>query len=165
MFNKLIFFLNSSVTSLSNLPIRKTQGSISSTDSGHSEVGYCEGNVYHITSSIIHNAPQTQQTMAAPLPPRRHSAVQQGTTTTNLYTLIPQNSVNSSSTKQANGDIIMPPPPNPRTRPVPFPCGVPVLPVANANVAGQYIYATSQQQQQQQYQQLRHTGEFIKIFS
>lgn len=140
------------MTSLSNLPaIRKTQGSISSTDSGHSEVGYCEGNVYHITSSIIHNAPQ--QTMAAPLPPRRHSAVQQGSANnTNLYTLIPPNSVNS--TKQANGDI-MPPPPNPRSRPVPFPIGVPVLPVANNNVAGQYIYATSQQQ----YQQLRHTGE------
>lgn len=146
------------MTSLSNLPaVRKNQGSISSTDSGHSEVGYCEGNVYHITSSIIHNV-QPQQTMAAPLPPRRHSAVQQGsTTTTNLYTLIPPNSVNSSSTKQANGDI-MPPPPNPRSRPVPFPIGVPVLPVASANVAGQYnhLYATSQQQ----YQQLRHTGDF-----
>ncbi len=144
----------SSVTSLSNLPaIRKTQGSISSTDSGHSEVGYCEGNVYHITSSIIHNVP-SQQTMPAPLPPRRHSAVQQGSanTPTNLFQMIPPNSVNCST--KSNGD--MPPPPNPRTRPVPFPIGVPVIPgVANANVAGQYnLYATSQQQ----YQQLRHTG-------
>lgn len=160
----LILILISSVTSLSNLPaIRKNQGSISSTDSGHSEAGgYCEGNVYHITSSIIHNAPASSQNMAAPLPPRRHSAVQQGSNNSNLYQLIQPNSVNSSSsTKQANGDISsMPPPPNPRTRPVPpFPIGVPVLPTnaAVANVAGQYVYATSQQQ----YQQLRHTGKLI----
>lgn len=97
--------------------------------------------------------------MAAPLPPRRHSAVQQGTNnnTTNLYQMIQPNNVNSSSTKQANGDISsMPPPPNPRNRPVPpFPIGVPVLPSNAANIAGQYVYATTQQQ----YQQLRHTGE------
>lgn len=152
-------FFTSSVTSLSNIPaIRKNQGSISSNDSGHSEVGggYCEqGNVYHITSSIIHNAPAPQN-IAAPLPPRRHSAVQ-GSNTSTLYQMIQPNSVNSSSTKQANGDIsAMPPPPNPRTRPVPpFPISVPVLPSGVPNVAGQYVYTTSQQQ----YQQLRHTGE------
>lgn len=154
------------MTSLSNLPtIRKNQGSISSNDSGHSEVGgYCDGNVYHLTSSIIHNAP-TPQNIAAPLPPRRHSAVQQGSANaTNLYQMIqPNNVVNSSSTKQANGDISsMPPPPNPRNRPVPpFPIGVPVLPTnaAITNVAGQYVYATTQQQ----YQQLRHTGELFLI--
>jgi hypothetical protein len=153
-------FFASSVTSLgniSNIPaIRKNQGSISSNDSGHSEVGggYCEGNVYHITSSIIHNAPAPQN-IAAPLPPRRHSAVQ-GSNTSTLYQMIQPNSVNSSSTKQANGDIsAMPPPPNPRTRPVPpFPISVPVLPSGGVpNVSSQYVYAT------QQYQQLRHTGE------
>lgn len=98
--------------------------------------------------------------MAAPLPPRRHSAVQQGSNNTNLYQFQP-NSVNSSSTKQANGDLSssMPPPPNPRTRPIPpFPIGVPVLPAS----AGQYVFATSQQQQQQ-YQQLRHTGELLNF--
>lgn len=135
------------------MPIRKNHGSISSTDSGHSEaMSYCEGNVYHLTSSILHNAP----TGAAPLPPRRHSAVQQGTgNTSNLYhqQLIPPNS------KQANGDIAaMPPPPNPRTRP--FPIAVPVLPGANvvgANVGGYNMFAS----QQQQLNQLRHAGEFL----
>ena len=143
----------SSVTSLSNLPIRKTHGSISSTDSGHSDaMSYCEQSVYHLQT--------TTTPMAAPLPPRRHSAVQQGSNNnTNLYQLIQPNSVNNSSTKQANGDLsAMPPPPNPRTRVVqqPFPIGIPVLPnVSGANVAGYNIYAS-----QQSYQQLRHTGKF-----
>lgn len=137
----------SSVTSLSN---RKNHGSISSTDSGHSEaMSYCEGNVYHLTSSILHNAPN-----AAPLPPRRHSAVQQGSNSTNIYhpQVIQPNIVNSSA--HANGDISsMPPPPNPRTRTVPFPIAVPVLP--GANVTGYNLYAT---QQQPQFNQLRHAG-------
>ncbi|KAG5670991.1 hypothetical protein PVAND_001216 [Polypedilum vanderplanki] len=142
---------SSSVTSLSNLPMRKTHGSISSTDSGHSDAmsSYCEPpNVYHI---------QQTANMAAPLPPRRHSAVQQGTTT-NLYQFQPNN-INSTSTKQVNGDltsISMPPPPNPRSRP-PFPINIPVLSNSSiqvgANVAGYNIYAS-----QQQYQQMRHTG-------
>jgi hypothetical protein len=140
------------------MPIRKNHGSISSTDSGHSEaMSYCEGNVYHLTSSILHNAP----TIAAPLPPRRHSAVQQGTGY--HQQLIPSN---GASTKQANGDVVaMPPPPNPRTRPVPFPLAVPALPganVAGANVAGYNMYA-SQQQQQQQLNQLRHAGHSRKF--
>jgi hypothetical protein len=140
--------ISSSVTSLSNLPMRKTHGSISSTDSGHSDaMSYCDPpNVYHLQSN-----------MAAPLPPRRHSAVQQGSNSTNLYQFQPNN-VNSTSTKQANGDLTsMPPPPNPRSRP-PFPIGIPVLPNSNmsgANVAGYNIYAS-----QQQYQQLRHTGNY-----
>lgn len=125
------------------MPTRKNHGSISSTDSGHSEaMGYCDGNIYQLTSSILHNAP----TVAAPLPPRRHSAVQQGTNSTNLYHHQPTN------TKQANGDIsAMPPPPNPRTRAVPFPIAVPINNVG----AGYNIYAT---QQQHQLNQLRHAG-------
>lgn len=149
------------MTSLSNLPIRKTHGSISSTDSGHSDaMSYCEQSVYHLQT--------TATTMAAPLPPRRHSAVQQGSNNTNLYQLIQPNSVNNSSTKQANGDLsAMPPPPNPRTRVVnqPFSIGIPVLPNANinvsgANVAGYNIYAS-----QQSYQQLRHTGKSFSACS
>lgn len=148
------------------MPIRKTHGSISSTDSGHSDaMSYCETSqnvVYHL-----------QSTMAAPLPPRRHSAVQQGSNNntsnninnnTNLYQLIQPNSVNtSSSTKQANGDLSMPPPPNPRSRPPPFPIGIPVLPNPNmnvgTNVAGYNIYAS-----QPQFQQMRHTGKINFIF-
>lgn len=132
------------------MPIRKNHGSISSTDSGHSEaMGYCEGNVYQLTSSILHNAP----TIAAPPPPRRHSAVQQGSNSSNLYPMQP-NTVNSSSTKQANGDISSMPPPTmpPRTRAVPFPIAVPVL--TGTNVGPGYIYAS----QQQQFSQLRHVG-------
>lgn len=124
--------------------MRKNHGSISSTDSGHSEaMSYCEGNLYHLTSSILHNAPS-----AVPLPPRRHSAVQQGS---NLYhqQLIPPNLVNSSSTKQPNGDIsAMPPPPNPRR-------AFPVL------TGSGYIYAS---QQQAQLNQLRHSGMFDNIY-
>lgn len=139
------------------MPMRKNHGSISSTDSGHSEaMSYCEGNVYHLTSSILHNAPA----VAAPLPPRRHSAVQQGSNSSNLYHQLIQ--PNSSSTNQANGDIsAMPPPPNPRTRPVPFPIAVPILPGANvgANVAGYNIYAS----QQQQFNQLRHAGKYFQV--
>lgn len=136
------------------MPVRKNHGSISSTDSGHSEaMSYCEGNVYHLTSSILHNAPSA----AAPLPPRRHSAVQQGTGNVYHQQLIPAN------VKQANGDIAaMPPPPNPRTRP--FPIAVPVLQgpsVAGANVAGYNMFAS---QQQQQLNQLRHAGKFLVIF-
>jgi hypothetical protein len=134
------------------MPMRKNHGSISSNDSGHSEaMSYCEGNVYHLTSSILHNAPTT----AAPLPPRRHSAVQQGTG--NPYQqMIPP--------KQPNGDIAaMPPPPNPRTRPVPFPLAVPVLPGANVAGAGVAGYGMYSSQQQQQLSQLRHAGEFWKL--
>lgn len=127
--------------------MRKNHGSISSTDSGHSEaMGYCDGNIYQLTSSILHNAP----TIAAPPPPRRHSAVQQGTNSSSLY------HHQTSNTKQANGDISMPPPPNPRTRAVPFPIAVPINNVG-ANVAGYNIYAT---QQQHQLSQLRHAGKF-----
>ena len=116
--------------------MRKNHGSISSTDSGNSEaMSYCEGNVYHLTSSILHNAPN----VAAPLPPRRHSAVQHGS------------NLNSYQLKQANGDIsAMPPPPNPRTRNVPFPISVPLVPGSNAY----NIYA----QQHPQMTQLRHAG-------
>lgn len=145
----LILLIFSSVTSLSNT-VRKNHGSISSNDSGHSEaMSYCEGNVYHLTSSILHNAPPS----AAPLPPRRHSAVQQGTGNPYNQQMNPP--------KQANGDIAaMPPPPNPRTRPVPFPLAVPVLPVAGvANVAGYNMYST-----QQQLSQLRHAGKFQLFF-
>lgn len=131
----------SSVTSLSNMPVRKNHGSISSTDSGHSEaMSYCEGNLYQLTSSILHNAP----TISAPLPPRRHSAVQQGTNSSNLYHQQMMQTNTNLSTKQANGDIsAMPPPPNPRTRAVPFPTP--------------YNIYTSQQQQ---FNQLRQVGEF-----
>lgn len=150
-----VLFIFSSVTSLSN---RKNHGSISSTDSGHSEaMSYCEGNVYHLTSSILHNAPNA----AAPLPPRRHSAVQQGSNTSSLYhqQLIQPNNVNNANTKHANGDISsMPPPPNPRTRPVPFPIAVPVL--SGANVAGYNLYAS----QQPQFNQLRHAGMTSSFF-
>lgn len=136
------------------MPMRKNHGSISSTDSGHSEaMGYCDGNVYQLTSSILHNAPTT----AVPLPPRRHSAVQQGSSST-LYhqQLMQPSNVNSSSTKQANGDMLsMPPPPNPRTRGVPFPAAVSILPGANA--PGYNLYTS----QQQQYNQLRHAGRFF----
>lgn len=119
------------------MPIRKNHGSISSTDSGHSEaMSYCEGNLYQLTSSILHNAP----TIAAPLPPRRHSAVQQGSNSSNLYNQQMIQTNTNSSTKQANGDLsAMPPPPNPRTRVVPFP---------SANV-GSVGY---------NYQQMRHAG-------
>lgn len=134
------------------MPIRKNHGSISSTDSGHSEaMSYCDGNVYQLTSSILHNPPS-----AAPLPPRRHSAVQQGSNPTNLYhqQLLQPTPVNNSSTKQANGDISsMPPPPNPRTRIVPFPINVPSNVSAGFNVA----YAS----QQQHLSQLRRAGKCI----
>lgn len=149
-------FSISSVTSLSNMPLRKTHGSVSSNDSGHSDaMSFCEPpNVYHLTSSILHNVPNA----AVPLPPRRHSAVQQGSSNpSNLYPqMIPPNS--SSSTKQANGDIAsMPPPPVPRSRPVPYPVAVPVIPSgANSNVPGYNMFPT--QQQQQQFQQMRHAG-------
>lgn len=128
------------------MPVRKNHGSISSTDSGHSEaMSYCEGNLYQLTSSILHNAP----TIAAPLPPRRHSAVQQGSNSSNLYH---QQMMQTNSTKQANGDISsMPPPPNPRTRPFP-------TSMANVNSVGYNHYAS--QQQQQQLSQLRHVGKF-----
>jgi hypothetical protein len=134
---------------LSNIPIRKNHGSISSTDSGHSEaMSYCEGNVYQLTSSILHNGPS----MTAPLPPRRHSAVQQGSNTSNLY-----HPMNNSGTV-GNGE--MPPPPNPRTRPFPT---MPAAPNANvsANVAGYNLYTT-----QQHFNQMRHTGTMIhpKLF-
>lgn len=139
--NKNIF---SSVTSLSN---RKNHGSVSSSDSGHSEaLSYCEGNVYHLTSSIIHNAP-----VAAPLPPRRHSAVQ-GSNTSNYFhqQLVQPNTGSSLSAKQANGDIIsMPPPPNPRTRSAPF------CVVTGSNPAAYNLYTP---QQQSHFNQLRHTG-------
>lgn len=139
------------------MPIRKNHGSISSTDSGHSEaMGYCEGNVYQLTSSILHNAP----TIAAPPPPRRHSAVQQGSNTSNLYPMQP-NTVNSLSTKQANGDISAMPPPSmpPRTRAVPFPIAMTGSNVG-VNVAGYNIYAS----QQQQFNQLRHAGGWLTFF-
>ena len=137
------------------MPIRKNHGSMSSTDSGHSEaMGYCEGNVYQLTSSILHNAP----TNAAPPPPRRHSAVQQSSNSSNLYPMQP-NTVNSLSTKQSNGDISSMPPPTmpPRTRAVPFQLAVPILSGTNSNVAGYNIFAS---QQQQQFNQLRHVGMF-----
>lgn len=132
------------------MPIRKTHGSISSTDSGHSDaMSYCEpNNVYHLQTT----------NMAAPLPPRRHSAVQQGSNNnTNLYQMIQPNSVNSTSTK--HGD--MPPPPNPRTRVVQqqFSIGIPVLPNSNITVPGQNVAGYSIFASQQSYQQLRHTGE------
>lgn len=134
------------------MPVRKNHGSISSTDSGHSEaMGYCDGNIYQLTSSILHNAPST----AAPLPPRRHSAVQQGSNSTTLYhqQLIQPNSINNLTSKPANGDMLsMPPPPNPRTRGVPFSIVAPAN--TGVNVTGYNIYAS----QQQQYNQLRHSG-------
>lgn len=137
--------------------MRKNHGSISSTDSGHSEaMGYCDGNIYQLTSSILHNAPS----IAAPLPPRRHSAVQQGSNSSTLYhqQLMQPNSISSSTAKQANGDMLsMPPPPNPRTRGVPFPIAVPNIP--GANVAGYNIYTS----QQQQYSQFRQTGKLLKL--
>lgn len=142
------------------MPIRKNHGSISSTDSGHSEaMGYCDGNVYQLTSSILHNAPTT----AAPLPPRRHSAVQQGSnSSSNLYhqqLMQPNLVVNSSTSKQANGDLLsMPPPPNPRTRGMPFPTPGPVIP--GANITAYNVYASHQQQ----YNQLRHAGKFFNNF-
>lgn len=130
------------------MPVRKNHGSISSTDSGHSEaMSYCEGNHYQLTSSILHNAP----TIAAPLPPRRHSAVQQGSNSSNLYHQQMMQTNTNSSTKQANGDISsMPPPPNPRTRAGPFQASIANVPV------GYNLYAT----QQQQFNQLRHAGKF-----
>lgn len=135
------------------MPIRKTHESHSSSDSGHSEaMGYCEGNVYQLTSSILHNAPK----IAAPPPPRRHSAVQQGSNSSNLFPMQP-NAVNNSNTKQAKGDISSMPPPMmpPRTRAVPFPM-VPVFTGSNvgANVAGYNISAS----QQPHFNQLRHAG-------
>lgn len=141
------------MTSLSNKPIRKNHGSISSSDSGKSEgMSYCEGNVYHLTSSILHNAP-------APLPPRRHSAVQQGTNLNPYHQHMSQsNVVANSSGKQANGDIsAMPPPPNPRSRNNPFP--IPMLP-PGANVENSFLY-----QQQKQLNQMRHAGKFSKTLS
>lgn len=115
--------------------MRKNHGSISSTDSGNSDaMSFCEGNVYHLTSSILHNAPYV------PLPPRRHSAVQQGSTANSCHQHFIQPGLTSS--KQGNGDVSsMPPPPNPRTR--------------NAS-AGYNIYSP---QQHQMNQQLRHSGE------
>jgi hypothetical protein len=129
-----------------NIPIRKNHGSISSTDSGHSEaMSFCEGNIYQLTSSILHNAP----TVSAPLPPRRHSAVQQGSNPSNSY-----HPNNSSSTKAGNTE--MPPPPNPRNRSVAFPVTSSGLPNASlgAHSSG-YIFTS---QQQQQYNQMRHAG-------
>jgi hypothetical protein len=135
------------------MPLRKTHGSVSSNDSGHSDaMSFCEPpNVYHLTSSILHNVPNA----AVPLPPRRHSAVQQGSTSNYSQQMIPPT---SSSTKQANGDISsMPPPPIPRSRPVPYPVAVPVIPSgSNVNVPGYNMFPT--QQQQQQFQQMRHAG-------
>lgn len=145
----------SSVTSLSNMPLRKTHGSVSSNDSGHSDaLSFCEQpNVYHLTATMHHNV----QNPAVPLPPRRHSAVQQGSSGSNNIYSTQLISPNSSSTKQANGDISsMPPPPIPRSRPVPYPVAVPVIPGSNPNVSGYNIHSS----QQQQYQQMRHAGEF-----
>lgn len=125
------------------MPIRKNHGSISSTDSGHSEAMLCEGNgnLYHLTSSILHNAPL-----------RRHSAVQPSSNSSNFYHqhLIQTNAI-GSSTKQTNGDISLMPPPNSR-RPVPFP-SIPVLPTT-VNAFNMY----SSQQQQLQHGQIRHGG-------
>lgn len=128
-------------------------GSISSTDSGHSEAmtgGFCDvGNVYHLTSSILHNAP---------LPPRRHSTTQQGTTNPTIMMVMNGGSTVQSTKHQQNGDISsMPPPPNPRTtnsRPVP-PLPFPLV-GAPQNVAGYNIYTAQQQQ-------LRHVGELINL--
>ncbi|CAO1435214.1 unnamed protein product [Diamesa hyperborea] len=104
---------SSSVTSLSNLPLRKNHGSVSSNDSGHSEaLSYCEG--YHLTSSILHNAPimPPQQTPPA-IQPRRHSSIQGGGSqpNTNLYQqqMIQPNNINNN-----NSMIPSPPPRNPQ---------------------------------------------------
>jgi hypothetical protein len=125
---------------------------MSSTDSGHSEaLSYCDGNVYHLTSSILHNAPTT-----APLPPRRHSAVQQGSNTSNLYHPQPTMNPNNQQNPENGGrgkfveKCSMPPPPNPRTRP--YPPGT----NAGANVAGYNIYTSHQHQ----LNQMRHAGKY-----
>lgn len=133
------------------MPLRKTHGSVSSNDSGHSEaLSFCEQpNVYHLTTTMLHNAQNPA------VPPRRHSAVQQSSGSTNIYST-QMISPNSSSTKAANGDISsMPPPPIPRSRPIPYPVAVPVIPGSNPNVSGYNMHTT---QQQQQYQQMRHAG-------
>lgn len=140
-------------------------GSVSSNDSGHSEaLSFCDGNLYHLTSSILHNPPLPPAMMQPPaIQPRRHSTIQGNTG--NIY---PQSSTSTtnvqSNVKQANGDLNMiPPPPNPRTIPPhprtqPFPITVPVLPTNNPanggvpNVAGYNVYAP------QHYNQVRHGG-------
>ncbi len=135
-------------------------GSISSNDSGHSEaMSYCDGNLYHLTSSILHNPP-----LPPPIQPRRHSSIQGNTGTYNTLSSSGAANVAQPNAKQANGDINMippPPPPNPRTipphsraPPFPMPLAVPVLPnnAGGANVAGYNIYTP------QQYNQMRHAG-------
>lgn len=149
---------------MSNLPLRKNHGSVSSNDSGHSEaLSYCEG--YHLTSSILHNAPimPPQQTPPA-IQPRRHSSIQGGGSqpNTNLYQqqMIQPNNINNNSTKQLNGDLnhhqlasssMAPPRTIPRSMPFP------VLPSSGTNVAGYNIVHCTQQQ----YNQMRHAGEFF----
>lgn len=71
---------SSSVTSLSNLPLRKTlisAGSVTSSDSGHSSCVQADthsncsdgSSLYHVASSIVHNSPSPT------LQQRRHSAM------------------------------------------------------------------------------------------